>query len=161
MVSTDVIRTYPFFAGLDEASIRFIAAITEKVSIKPGEVLFQSGEVNHSLYLLIDGSVETSLDVDCSSGPNTRQELYIDDLNPGEVFGLSAMEEPYIHSSTARVNRAGTLLRIDASRFQHFCDTHPRLGYGFMKLFMKTALERLESTRVLLAAARLETKAPS
>lgn len=157
MVSTDVIRTYPFFAGLDEASIRFVASITDKVPLKPGDVLFKSGELNRFLYLLIDGAVETSLDVDCSSGPNTREELYIDDINPGEVFGLSALAEPYFHSSTARVSRAGILLRIDATKFHHFCDTHPRLGYGFMKLFMKTALERLENTRVLLAAARLET----
>jgi len=154
MVSPEMLRRYPFFADMEDAWIKAIAMISEEVSIKPGDMLYETGTPSQKLFLLMEGCVEIYLVIKDSSDPTFHKEFYVDDINPGEVFGLSSLGETHNHSSSTRVSRAGKVLRTDASRLSELCDADPLLGYKLMKQFAKTALERLELTRVLLAAAR-------
>ena len=154
MVSPEMLRRYPFFADMDDAWIKAIAMISEEVSTRPDDVLYETGAPSHSLFLLMEGNVETYLLIKDSGNPTVKKEFYMDDINPGEVFGLSSLGESHHHSSSTRVRRAGKVLRINARQLRELCDADPHLGYQIMKQFASTALERLQLTRVLLAAAR-------
>ncbi|MDR3573832.1 MAG: cyclic nucleotide-binding domain-containing protein [Anaerolineaceae bacterium] len=154
MISPEILRRYPFFVDMDDSSIKAIAMITEEVTIKAGESLYQSGQPNHALYLLEEGVVEASLVIKDSGDPKFEKEFYLDDLNPGEIFGLNALIEPNVHSITTRVSRSGKMLRIDGEKLNTLCVSDTRLGLQVMKQLAKTALERLAHTRVQLAAAR-------
>src|SRR5271157_255966 len=154
MVSPEILRRYPFFADMDDASLKAIAMITDEVPIKAGETLYQSGQPNHTLYLLEDGNIETSLIIKDNSDPSFQKEFYLDDLNPGEIFGLNALIEPNIHSITPRVSRSGKMLCIDGAKLSEMCASDCHLGYEVMKQLARTALERLAHTRVQLAATR-------
>jgi CRP-like cAMP-binding protein len=155
MVSLEIIRRYPFFAGLDEGLIKSIAMITELVHFSAGDILFKPETFNQAIYLLISGNIEYFLVIDYINDPNYYKEFYIDDINPGEVFGLSALIEPHSHSTLARASRSGTLLSINVPSFINLCDSDPRSGYQLMTQITKTAVERLQKTRVLLAAAQV------
>ena len=154
MISPEILRRYPFFADMDDSSIKAIAMITEEVPIKAGETLYQSGQPNHTLCLLEDGNIENYLVIKDSGDPNFQKEFYLDDFNPGETFGLNALIEPNIHSITTRVSRSGKLLRIDGVKLSEMCASDCHLGYEVMKQLARTALERLAHTRVQLAATR-------
>jgi CRP/FNR family cyclic AMP-dependent transcriptional regulator len=154
MISPEMLRRYPFFADMDDASIKAIAMIAEEIPLKAGEILFHSGQPSQALCLLEDGNIEASLVIKDSSDAKFEKEFYLDDYNPGEMFGLSCLMEPGIHTITTRVSRAGKMLRIDGAKLNQLCDSDPRLGYQVMKQLAKTALERLYHTRVQLAAAR-------
>ncbi len=154
MVSPEMLRRYPFFVDMDDAWIKAIAMISDEVSTKPGDVLYETGTPSDKLFLLMEGNVEIYLQIKDSGDPTFQKEFYVDDINPGEAFGLSSLGETHNHSSSTKVSRAGKVLRIDASGLSELCDANPLLGYKMMKQFAKTALERLELTRVLLAAAR-------
>jgi len=154
MISPEILRRYPFFADMDDSAIKALAMIAEEISIKSGETLYQSGQPNHTLYLLEEGVIEASLVIKDSGNPKFEKEFYLDDLNPGETFGLNALIEPNIHSITTRVSRSGKMLRIDGDKLNALCASDTRLGFQVMKQLAKTALERLHNTRVQLAAAR-------
>jgi len=154
MISPEMLRRYPFFVDMDDASIKAIAMIAEEMPIKAGEILFQSGQPSKALYLLEEGNIETSLVIKDSGDPKFEKEFYLDDINPGEAFGLSALVEPSLHSITTRVSKAGKLLLIDGAKLNLLCMSDNRLGYQVMKQIARTALERLQHTRVQLAAAR-------
>src|ERR1035437_2014107 len=154
MISPEMLRRYPFFADMDDTSIKAITMIAEEIPSKARETLFESGRPSQALYLLVEGNIETSLVVKDNNDPTFHKEFYLDDINPGETFGLSALVEPYTHSTTTRVSRASKLMRIDAARLNQLCISDPRLGFQLMKQFAKTALERLQHTRVQLAAAQ-------
>ena len=154
MISPEMLRRHPFFADLDDASIKAIAMITEEIPLKAGEILFRSGQPSQALYLLVEGDIETSLVITDNNDPTFLKEFYLDDYNPGEMFGLSALIEPNIHSISTRVSRAGKMLRIDGAKLNQLCSSDTRLGYQVMKQLARTALERLYHTRVQLAAAR-------
>ena len=98
--------------------------------------------------------IETSLVITDTNDPTFEKEYYLDDYNPGEMFGLSAMIEHNIHSITCRVSRAGKMLRIDGAKLNALCLADAQLGFQVMKELYKTALERLHHVRVQLAATR-------
>ncbi len=154
MISPEMLRRYPFFADMDDASIKAIAMIAEVIPLNAGEVLFQSGDPSNALYLLEDGNIETSLVIKDSGDATFQKEFYLDDINPGETFGLSTLVESSVHAVTTRVSKTGKALRIDGAKLNQLCISDPRLGYQVMKQVAKTALERLQHTRVQLAAAR-------
>jgi CRP/FNR family cyclic AMP-dependent transcriptional regulator len=154
MISPEMLRRYPFFADIDDTHIKAIAMITDVIPLKAGEILFHSGQPSEALFLLVDGVIETSLVITDTNDPTFKKEFYLDDYNPGEVFGLSALSEPNTHSITTRVSRPGKMLRIDGARLNQLCLSDCHMGYQVMKQLYKTALERLHHVRVQLAASR-------
>ena len=55
--------------------------------------------------------------------------------------------------ATAVATQPCKLLKIDNTELTELCDDDPELAYGLMRELAKATLERLNSTRILLAAA--------
>ena len=77
----------------------------------------------------------------CPSGPDM-------DHPPRAIIAMvrADMREEVFRSNTPRY--------CNAARLNQLCISDPRLGFQLMKQFAKTALERLQHTRVQLAAAQ-------
>ncbi|HEX9012723.1 MAG TPA: cyclic nucleotide-binding domain-containing protein [Anaerolineaceae bacterium] len=154
MISPEILRRYPFFREMDDAALKAIAMISEEVCFEKGDVVYESGQPNRSVFLLTDGGVETFLEVDDPNNPANHKEYYLDDLELGEVFGISAMVELKVHTTTARANRKSKLVRIDGAGLENLCELNPRLGYLLMKEMSNTLLNRLHQDRIQLAACQ-------
>lgn len=151
MISLELLRRYPFFAGLDEGELKAIAMISEQVQSPAGTVLFEEGHVADAFYLLLQGSVELSF----NSPLDPSVQIYIDDVNPGEPFAISALIPPHLLTHTARVSNACSTLRLDAAGLRALCDQDCKVGYTMMRQVAIAAMERLYYTRVQLVAARV------
>jgi CRP-like cAMP-binding protein len=149
MISPEVLRRYPFFCCLNEDQQKAIAMVTEELSVGPGKELFLEGHPVEALYLLMEGSV----DLFYATG-DSKDQLLVGEINPGEPFAISAMIEPYTFTATARVAAPSRVLRIDAKVLRALCEVDCRMGYLLMKQIATMALERLHFARVQLAAAR-------
>ena len=154
MISPELLRRYPFFNFMDETELRAVAMITEEVQPGAGETLFEEGQPARALYLLLEGLVELWFIVTDKHEQDLRKELYICDINPGEVTGISAVIEPYQYVSTARVIGPARLLKLEATGLRKLCNTDCKLGYGLMRQIARAAMERLSDTRVQLVATR-------
>jgi len=154
MVSPELLRRYPFFGYLDEKQLRAVAMIAEEVVPDTGETLFEIEQPAEALYLLTEGSIELYYVVADELAPKLRKEFYISDIGPGEVFGISALIEPYIYTSAGRVAGPSRVLKIEGAGLRALCELDCKLGYGLMRQLAKAALERLHDTRVQLVAAR-------
>ncbi len=86
--------------------------------------------------------------------PDYKKEYFISDFNPGEIFGISALIEPYVYTSTVRVDKACRVIEINASALRALCEVDLRLSYGLMQAIAKASLERLQHTRTQLVAAK-------
>lgn len=153
MISPEILRRYPFFSALSDSELRSLAMITEQVEAPAKTVLFQGGEPARSLFLLMAGSVDL---YDLVQGKNKfegQREFQAGEINPGEVFAISALIEPYILTLYARASVNCSLLQIDAGALRGLCDTDLQLAYKVMKAISRTALQRLSYTRAQLAAA--------
>jgi CRP/FNR family cyclic AMP-dependent transcriptional regulator len=148
MISTELLRKYPFFAMFDAEQLKKIAMITEQEEFTKGSTLFYEGQTAKLFFLLMEGSVDLYFQLG-----EPVKEISVGEVNPGEPFGISAFVEPHILTSTGRTANGCVVLKMQAIDLNKLCEDDISLAYLFMKEVAKAAMVRLNSTRVQLAAA--------
>lgn len=150
MISLELLRRYPFFAGLDEAELKALAMIAEEIKVPARTILFEEGQTADAFFLLLEGNVDLSFN--SSLGP--AEQVHIGEVNPGEPFAISALIPPHILAHTARAGSAIHAIKIAAAPLRAICEQDTRVGYLMMRKIAEAAMERLHFTRVQLAAAQ-------
>jgi CRP-like cAMP-binding protein len=154
MISPELLRRYPFFGVLDDTPLKAVAMVADEFFFEKGDTLYEIDRPAEYLYVLIEGSVEHYFIVLDSIDARVRKEFYLSDINPGEVFALSAMVEPYRHTTTARCTSEGRVIRINTTSLRTLAKLDPKFGASLMTQVARSLYEKLESARVQLAAAR-------
>ena len=153
MISSEILRRFPFFSFMNDAQLKAVAMIAEEKDYKNGDSIINADTPATSLFFLMEGSVAYYYIVTSEHDPYYKHEYYISDFNPGEIFGISALIEPYIYTGAVRVEKACKLIKIDALALRALCEVDTKLSSGLMYAIAKAALERLQQTRVQLIAA--------
>lgn len=154
MISPEMLRRYPFFAPFNNTEQKEIAMLADEIQVVKDTTLFEAGRQADTLYLLIEGGIDLYEISEDEHDPTLRKEFFVGEIDPGEVFAISAVIEPYQLTATARVTAPSRLVRIDAERLQSYIQKDPGFGYKFMHQIAKLALARLAETRVLLAGTQ-------
>jgi CRP-like cAMP-binding protein len=149
MVSPELLRRYPFFAGLTDEELMAIAKIAGEESYPAGAVIFREGEMAARLYVLTSGSVELIYEIPTTTGVTTS---FVGSIAAGEPFGLSAFNEPYLLTATARADTPARVIEIKAADLRVLAENNCHLGYNVMKQIARALAERLTFARVQLAA---------
>lgn len=157
MVSLDLLRHFPFFSFLEDKELRAVSQIAQESHLKAGDVLTESNRPADALYFLIKGHIPYYMVVTSEHMPDYRQEYFVGYINPGEIFGISALIEPYQYTATLRADGPAHVIKIDAAALRALCEVDSHLSVGLMKAIAKAAMERLQMTRVQLVAEMLET----
>lgn len=161
MVSTELLRRYPFFGFMTFDQLHEVALITEEVEAEADSILFDMGDQADALYLLLDGEVELHYIVIDEHEPHLRKDFLVGTINPGETVSISAVIEPYTLTATGYVSADSRLLRIDAAALRALLDADAQLALGFAHAMLHATMERLQFTRIQLAAATTPLRAPS
>jgi CRP-like cAMP-binding protein len=147
MISPEILRRYPYFAGIDEASLREIAMTAEeKQRIPAGSRVFSEGEPVKHVGLIISGEVNIQYLL------GTGEMRTVDTLVAGDLLGFSALIEPYKYTSFGTTTQQTDLVLIDARKLRDLCNRDHQLGYQLALHFAKLLADRLEGARVQLAA---------
>jgi CRP-like cAMP-binding protein len=153
MVSSDIIRGYVEFGTLNESQLKSIAAITSEVKLKPGDIIFHEGKPASALYLLTAGKVELYYVVE-ETIFNVSKEFGVGEIKPGELFGLSALFEPYRYETTAKVIHEGVMLCIDGLDLRKLMEKDKDLALLLMQQMVRILNHKLQTTRAELASTR-------
>ncbi len=153
MISPELLRRYPFFGGFNDEHLRQLAMHAELMEIEPDITIFKERQPADAFYLLLDGSVDLFFISEETYHPSKSKELAVGSINPGEVFGLSALIEPHVLNASARTAQKSHIIVIDAQTLRGLLEVDPRLGCVILKKVTQSLMERLVSTRVQLAAA--------
>ena len=153
MISPERLRHHRFFSQFKEAQLISLSMITEQVVLESEETLFEEGQPAQALYFLLSGCVDLYYTIADSARPQDRKEALVCQVNPGEMFGISALIEPYTLTATARSAGQSEVLRLDLDQLHALFEKDPQLEILMMHKVAKAAIERLHHTRVLLAAA--------
>ncbi len=155
MISLDFLRSFPFFRFMNDKQLKEVAQISEEITFDNHEIIVESGKPANTFYFLIDGSTAYYCVVVNEHDPSYYKEYFINDINPGEIFGISSLIEPYIYTATVRVNEKSRVIKIDASALRALCCTDIKLAYSLMRSISKSALQRLDDTRSHLVSTRV------
>lgn len=154
MISPELLRRFPFFGFLDDTQLKAVAMLAEEVEFDRDAVIFETDQPAVALYVMVEGSIDLNYKVVDRDDPKIAKEFFISELNPGDIFGLSALLDPYRHTMTAKALAPSKVIRIEATGLRALSELDVKLQAGLMKAAAKAAMDRLHDTRIQLAAAR-------
>ncbi len=145
MISPEVLRRYPYFAGIDDESLKQLAMIAEEKTVPVGTVMFREGDPASHLSIIVKG--EVNIQYILGSG----ELRTVDTLGDGDLLLWSALVEPFKATALGTTTRETRLVRIDAAKLRLLCEKEPILGYRLMTQVGRLLAHRLEGARVQLA----------
>jgi len=142
MVSADWLKKSELFEALDESQLSAILSHSRVESCPEGRIIFQEGEEATDFYILIEGAIDLSVEVQEKVGvaSQVRRE--------GRVFGIPSLLEPYRYNVTAKCLVPSRILRIEADYLKTRMEEDPRLGIAIMKKLALIYFNRLNELRV-------------
>jgi CRP-like cAMP-binding protein len=154
MVSSELLKRYSFFSGLTDEQLKSLSLIAAEKTFASDALIFEECDTADKIYLLIDGNVDLSYrSIDEMHIYTTPpKEFYAGSINPGEIFGISALIEPYANNATAKASKLSHVIMIDAIELRKLLEQDLPLAYNITRQTVRVLMERLIDLRVQLAA---------
>ncbi len=157
MVSPEIIRRYPFFAGLDHTYIVLLAKVADEMTVDTGHYFFHEGDELDKLYLVTEGNVGIVIHIPTSevehklseqfTGEMQTKDIVISNIGPGEIFGWSALVPPHEATTSGKATSPCKVIAFDAEEllkiFVEECD----FGYIMIQKMAQVVRERLRDLR--------------
>ncbi len=146
------LNTIPWLFDLTPAQIETLAGITTLRLLDQDEVLFNEGEREDSLYILLDGRIQLEMYVP------THGLIELSVAEALDVLGWSAMT-PVVRQRVAsgRALMPCRMLCIDSVALEQLCESDQGLGYVIMRRLANAVASCLLTMRVQLFNMILRT----
>ena len=144
MISPEVLRRFPLFAGLSPTAFRDLALFGEQATYAAGDYIFEEGDDASQLFLIVEGSVDILLNL----GDNYEKRTEIETIVAGEVLGWSALVEPHTYKLSAIATSDVTAVALDAVALRAYLAGHCELGYMVLGRVAQIIGDRLHNMRV-------------
>ncbi|GGE91371.1 Crp/Fnr family transcriptional regulator [Stappia taiwanensis] len=119
-----------------------LAALARPMSVKPGAILFESGDPGNGCYAILEGSLKVSI----VSVEGDEQFLAV--MGPGSIVGELALLDGRARSANVTALKASRLAFIDKYAFERFADANPAVYRHMLSIVGK----RLRQANDVLAA---------
>ena len=134
----------PFLGGLTVGERRRLADLARPLAVEPGTVLLREGSETTELGIVRTGRVALRLTVPMR-GIHT-----ILTVEPGDVFGWSALGPPFRSTSTAVATEPTTGVVFPARALREALDRDEELAAALYPRILRSVARRLEATRLQL-----------
>jgi CRP-like cAMP-binding protein len=155
MVSSELLKRYSFFGGLTDEQLKSLSMIAAEKTFESDALIFEECDTADKIYLLIEGNVDLSYrsidEMHTYTAP--PKEFYAGSINPGEVFSVSALIEPYTNNASAKASELSRVIMIDAIELRKLLEQDLQLAYNLTRQTVRVLVERLIDLRVQLAAS--------
>lgn len=165
MISSELIRRYPFFAGFNRDQISTLASCAREHTLVAGEYVFYEGDELKHFYQVIDGIADIRMGIPDKakkhslSGQLTTNietiDITISTVQPGDIFGWSGLIPP--HQSTASVIAAMDcrVASFDCKKLLQIFQEDNCLGYLMTQKIARVIRRRLRDMRIESLASTL------
>jgi CRP/FNR family transcriptional regulator, cyclic AMP receptor protein len=158
MISPEVIRRYPFFAGLGHEHIMLLAKVAEEMTLDAGEYLFHEGDQLDHFYMVLEGAAAIVIEVPASNvdhklseqftGEMQTKDVVISAIGPGEVFGWSALVPPHDATTSGKTTTACRVVAFDAQELLRIFVEQCDFGYLMIQKMAQVVRDRLRDLRI-------------
>ena len=168
MISPELIRRYPFFAGLNHDYVGTLAKLADEASVEPGHCFFGEGDEVNKLYLVLEGAVAIVIAVPDRerkqslsrqlTGKLITKDITVSTVGSGGVFAWSALIPPHKATASAKALTPCRVLALDCEKLRPIFDEDRNLAYLMTLKAAQIVRERLHDTRIeTLAANAVQT----
>ena len=158
MILKELLTRFDLFNRMNDLQLSALAEIAEEVSVEQGITVFEEKQPANAFFFLIEGYIDLYQRTFDTFYPRVSKDLLVGAVHPREVFGLSAIIEPYLYHATARTAQPCHFIKFDGAKLREMIDDDCWLGFLFMKAISSALSERLMDMRVQLAAAWVESQ---
>jgi CRP-like cAMP-binding protein len=127
--------------------------IGEEVKLTDNQTVLEEGKPARALYFLLEGGIDLYYTVKEDARQKECKEILVCQVNVGEPFGISTLIEPHVLTASVRSNGGSRVLQFDEKALKVAMNADPGLECALVREMAKAAIQRLDATRVLLAAA--------
>ena len=135
----EILRRIPIFAKIDPAKLKLMAFASERMTYKPGQVLFKQGERGDAAFIVLKGTADVL--INAADGP-----LRVASLSENEIIGEIAILCDIPRTATVQAETELITLRITADLFLRMLMDFPEMGVEVMRVLA----HRLEQTTAQL-----------
>jgi len=135
----EILRRIPIFAKIDPAKLKLMAFASERVTYKPGQMLFRQGERGDAAFIVLKGTADVL--IDGREGP-----LRVASLSENEIIGEIAILCDIPRTASVQAETELTTLKITADLFFRMLMDFPEMGVEVMRVLA----HRLEQTTAQL-----------
>ena len=139
MISPELLRRYPFSAGLDHERIVDLAKIGNEVDVEAGTYFFHDGDQVDKFYLVVKGAVAVLFEIpdrgedpsvsDQLTGELPTKEVVISTIGTGNTFGWASIIPPHESFASAKATTHSKILVFDAAELQKMFAADPEFAY--------------------------------
>jgi CRP-like cAMP-binding protein len=158
MISPELIRRYPFFAGLSYEHILTLAKVADEVTVRRGHYFFHDGDELSHFYLNLEGEVVIAIDLPKQDETYKLAEVVTREfetkavtvitIEPGEVFGWSALVPPHTATSNGKAVTSCRVLAFDCLKLRPSFEEDSEFGYLMLQKAAQVIRSRLRAMRI-------------
>jgi len=141
----DVLRRIPFFDGFSDEHLKLIAFSAESRSLPEKLLLYDEGQLLHSAYVIVSGSLHGERQV--AGGDKTLSRT----IGPGAILGHRALILDTRASESVRVESRARVLQIRKAMFRRLLQEYPEIA---VTLRARIARDLIEVSAELSDVAR-------
>ena len=123
----DLIRRFPIFSKIALAKQKLLCFSSERLTYSVGQEIFHEGDVGDACYVVIDGTVEIS--VDREHGP-----FVLSELGRNELIGEIAIFGQVPRSATAKAKTRVEVLKISKELFYSVIRENPDAAIELIRI---------------------------
>lgn len=158
MVSPELIRRYPFFAGLSRDQIKVLAEAAEEETVEAGHYFFHEGETLPCFCIALEGAIAVVIELpargvehklsDQFSRQLQTEDVVVSTVGPGETFGWSALVPPHKATAGVKATTAARVIHFHADKLLRAFEEDCEFGYLMMQKVAQVVRDRLRDTRI-------------
>jgi CRP/FNR family transcriptional regulator, cyclic AMP receptor protein len=136
----NVLRKCDMFRSLDDKQLREVEKMCSYEQFEAGAVICKQGDSEEKLYVVEHGAVGIILEV----GPLAQRQVQA--VTDYEVFGWSAMLDPYICTATVKALENTKALAFNGQELSGLCVTRPEIGCRMSRGIARVIAGRLRQS---------------
>jgi CRP-like cAMP-binding protein len=148
------LESVPWLEELSPEYIQMLENIAHLSTVDSQKYLFQEGDAEDYLYILIDGQVEIEMRVP------EQEKIKVHTADPFDIVGWSSVT-PVIRQRTASAlaSKSCKFIAIDAAKLRELCEANHDIGFIILCHIANIVATRLLVTRLQMLDILSKTKA--
>jgi CRP/FNR family transcriptional regulator, cyclic AMP receptor protein len=144
----EFIKRIVFFRVMNETEIENLLRASSLRIYQEGDVIVQQGDVNQTMYAIIQGSVQVSVDQE------QEKDVYISTIGDGEVFGEAGLFLKVRRTASVSALTKTILIELHRREMIRFIKEYPTAGNKVLMVIIHSMLRKLQEANQELAYER-------
>lgn len=144
------LRSLPLFCGVPSAKLKLLAFTSERMSFRPGEVLFHQGDVGDAAYVILSGRAAVLVE-------SPEGQAQVAEVADNAIVGEIAILCNNTRSATVKALTTLEVLRIGKEQFLKLMSDFPDLMIEVVRVLasrLSQTTSELTETRARVAQGR-------